>query len=659
MTIRKRSILKQWFKRGAYPREEQFADWMDSYVHKEEDKLPISNVEGLADQLNAKYGNASGEALEKGHTELRKDFDLYRRATDTMIRDISDEIDSMDDMMKYESLAIIKPILGFRTDGLLDGDDIGIFLHPADDMVARAYFSFGPEGTPSFFDSDKTAWEARWGMIREQNQLPSGLSIQGFGILDFQHFRICAKDGLYYSAGDQKYYLVYDDGKKYSSFDRIPFTDSYSKPEADTLLSGKASLDHTHTEIDTMSDDIDNMHRYLMHIAMPITGLRPDGEFDDDGPGIYLRPADDVIDWGATISFGGVQPYDIYDDDQQQAWDEHWEKVKAALSLPSDLDVTDIGQIDDADDSTIAKDGLYYSLEDHKFYLVSDGGMKCSSFDSFPVTDFYTKKEADQLLSGKASLDHTHTDFRALEWQIETLSTKINDNLGGVRIACAGVYYSDETETYKLNDFRLLTYSEWSSGKYSSLRPLGVWVPIDGHRPIIVAPKVIRGSRYFFEDLKFTEYKFVPDKDYCSNESDAYNDFNRDAHRNHAIVHYASEKIYGTIAGMATSYNPFEQAECSKFFKWWIPTLGELMAIFRHLPEIDRCLTVMGESPIGYSPFITASAYISSTTYNYQDSYNEFFWILDFKTGLSGVRAIDDIVSALLVTSPPTYVLQE
>lgn len=72
MAIRLRSTLKQWFKRGKYPLEEQFADWIDSFLHKTEDKLPLANVEGLPEQLNAKYNHASGVALEKSTTRCAR-----------------------------------------------------------------------------------------------------------------------------------------------------------------------------------------------------------------------------------------------------------------------------------------------------------------------------------------------------------------------------------------------------------------------------------------------------------------------------------------------------------------------------------------------------------------------------------------------------------
>lgn len=77
MAIRLRSTLKEYFKRGKYPLEEQFADWIDSFIHKSEDKIQITNVEDLSRQLNSKYDSASGETLEKKQQLLRDDFNRH------------------------------------------------------------------------------------------------------------------------------------------------------------------------------------------------------------------------------------------------------------------------------------------------------------------------------------------------------------------------------------------------------------------------------------------------------------------------------------------------------------------------------------------------------------------------------------------------------
>lgn len=96
MAIRLRSTLKQWFKRGKYPLEEQFADWIDSFLHKTEDKLPLANVEGLPEQLNAKYDNASGQALEKEHARLAADFATHERENAADFRTVYDNLNELE-----------------------------------------------------------------------------------------------------------------------------------------------------------------------------------------------------------------------------------------------------------------------------------------------------------------------------------------------------------------------------------------------------------------------------------------------------------------------------------------------------------------------------------------------------------------------------------
>ena len=54
-----REQLKKYFKKGAYPTEGQFADLIDSFVHKNDTDIAINQVFGLADALNSKCDSAS------------------------------------------------------------------------------------------------------------------------------------------------------------------------------------------------------------------------------------------------------------------------------------------------------------------------------------------------------------------------------------------------------------------------------------------------------------------------------------------------------------------------------------------------------------------------------------------------------------------------
>ena len=88
MAIRGIAQLKSWFKRGKYPTEEQFADWLDSFFHKEDDKIPISSVEQLADRLNRKYDSTAGKELERKHNELSENFSEHKTAANKEFENI-------------------------------------------------------------------------------------------------------------------------------------------------------------------------------------------------------------------------------------------------------------------------------------------------------------------------------------------------------------------------------------------------------------------------------------------------------------------------------------------------------------------------------------------------------------------------------------------
>lgn len=96
MAIRSIAQLKAWFKRGKYPTEAQFADWIDSFFHKEEDKVPISSVEGLPEQLNGKYDAAAGEQLESNFRQLRTDYEAHEKSSREQFNNIADNIEELE-----------------------------------------------------------------------------------------------------------------------------------------------------------------------------------------------------------------------------------------------------------------------------------------------------------------------------------------------------------------------------------------------------------------------------------------------------------------------------------------------------------------------------------------------------------------------------------
>lgn len=91
MAVRTIAQLKAWFRRGLYPTESQFADWLDSYRHKY-DKVAMSEVEGLTAALNRKYDASEARALK----------DLVDGAMDSMDV-INTEMEDMRDEMEVLS----------------------------------------------------------------------------------------------------------------------------------------------------------------------------------------------------------------------------------------------------------------------------------------------------------------------------------------------------------------------------------------------------------------------------------------------------------------------------------------------------------------------------------------------------------------------------
>ena len=62
MAQQSRSTLKNWFKTGLKPLQNQFWDWIDSYWHKD-DEIPQSSVQGLEAEINDLRDRIQGGGL--------------------------------------------------------------------------------------------------------------------------------------------------------------------------------------------------------------------------------------------------------------------------------------------------------------------------------------------------------------------------------------------------------------------------------------------------------------------------------------------------------------------------------------------------------------------------------------------------------------------
>ena len=99
MAIEKRNILKNYFKTGKYPTEEQFAKLIDSFVHKN-DQIGMSSIEGLIEALNSKADKATidlkdyaetGKVLPLGGCYLYYGMPTHARTLEALDTDFNPE----------------------------------------------------------------------------------------------------------------------------------------------------------------------------------------------------------------------------------------------------------------------------------------------------------------------------------------------------------------------------------------------------------------------------------------------------------------------------------------------------------------------------------------------------------------------------------------
>ena len=102
MAIRVRALLREWFGRGMYPTAEQFSDLFDSFFHKTEDKIPMSGVEGLTDQLNGKYSTAEGRELEKKVQKVTTDLSAHVASSEKAFNEVQNDIEALDGRLDDE-----------------------------------------------------------------------------------------------------------------------------------------------------------------------------------------------------------------------------------------------------------------------------------------------------------------------------------------------------------------------------------------------------------------------------------------------------------------------------------------------------------------------------------------------------------------------------
>lgn len=169
MAIRSIAQLKAWFKWGMYPTAAQFADWMDSYRHKEE-RIDIASVDQLPEQLNGKYPDSDGKLLERKTTELERSLTTHEQYSEEKFGTIYDRLDELDET-KIDKTAIGQAdgVAGLDSQGRVPASQLPSYVDDVLEGTLRSVTTFvDPEGTPYGPESGKiyidttTNKEYRW-----------------------------------------------------------------------------------------------------------------------------------------------------------------------------------------------------------------------------------------------------------------------------------------------------------------------------------------------------------------------------------------------------------------------------------------------------------------------------------------------------------------
>ncbi|MEI3553764.1 MAG: hypothetical protein V8Q54_03300 [Alistipes senegalensis] len=95
MAIITRAQLRKWFGKGKYPTAAQFSDAWDSFWHKNEDKIAITGVDGLAEQLNGKLSAADGQKLKETVEQTADDLAQHKKESDEAIGQLRKQLNSL------------------------------------------------------------------------------------------------------------------------------------------------------------------------------------------------------------------------------------------------------------------------------------------------------------------------------------------------------------------------------------------------------------------------------------------------------------------------------------------------------------------------------------------------------------------------------------
>ncbi len=118
------NTIKQWFKTGSKPTQEQFWAWQDSFFHKEE-TIPQDQIEDLATTLEKKADSASLETIETDIETLKTEkatiTELNEKANLTDLENKANaDATNIDAQKFYEAIKEHIPTSGGGTGGTAD-----------------------------------------------------------------------------------------------------------------------------------------------------------------------------------------------------------------------------------------------------------------------------------------------------------------------------------------------------------------------------------------------------------------------------------------------------------------------------------------------------------------------------------------------------------
>ena len=224
----------------------------------------------------------------------------------------------------------------------------------------------------------------------------------------------------------------------------------------------------------------------------------------------------------------------------------------------------------------------------------------------------------------KSQFKALHDKDTTLQNQLDSLNSDLGDANPQLRAATDGCFvaFTQKSDNYQ----RAVPWWEWPAKEKAGEVADGVLVLIDGQAPIIVAPTQT--------NLKWSKNAIAVNADTGGDFTKAYVDYTGKL-RTAAIMAKAVE-LFGEEEENWTQYAP---AWCNAYDrrhdkgdgtmigmgpgKWWLPSIAELLIIWKHKYAINQCLSV-----ISGASQLSESWYWSSTEISATNA-----WILYLSTG--------------------------